>query len=202
VIRASLANLLTLSRFVFSPLFALFFVLAGRGGASAQLWILLAWGIVVLIELSDVLDGMAARAANAVTDLGKILDPFADVVSKVTYFVCLLTAGIVPLWFVLILLYREFGIILIRMILFRDGVALGARIMGKIKTWFYAISAGVGLFLFSIDVGSTRLQALQSLAGANWLPGAYTALLAFTALLAIGSFTQYLVLFFRTRNRR
>lgn len=187
---------------MFSPLFALFFVLAGRGGPSAQLWILLAWGIVVLIELSDVLDGMAARAANAVTDLGKILDPFADVVSKVTYFVCLLTAGIVPLWFVLILLYREFGIILIRMILFRDGVALGARIMGKIKTWFYAISAGVGLFLFSIDVGSTRLQALQSLAGANWLPGAYTALLAFTALLAIGSFTQYLVLFFRTRNRR
>mgnify|MGYP001391678546 CR=1 FL=1 len=38
-------------------------------------------GIIFLMVLSDVLDGLAARCMNQVTDFGKLIDPVADKVS-------------------------------------------------------------------------------------------------------------------------
>ena len=152
------------------------------------------------MELTDVLDGMVARSGNAVSDLGKVLDPFADVVSKVTYFVCLLTVGIVPLWFVLLLLYREFGIILIRMLLFRDGIALGAKTLGKIKTWFYAVSAAAGLLVFTAGILGAQLQPLAEFLARPAVSVGYTLLLVLTGLFAVVSFVQYFVVFVRSRS--
>lgn len=197
--RGRLANGLTLSRFVLSPVFALSFTAAARSAAPGA-WLALAWALVVVIELTDVFDGMVARAGNVVSDLGKVLDPFADVVSKVTYFVCLLTVDIVPLWFLLVLLYREFGIILIRMLLFRDGVALGARVLGKIKTWFYAVSAAFGLLFFSARVLGERYERLSELVARPGTDLVFTLLLVVTALFAVVSFAQYLALFVRSRS--
>ena len=198
--RIGLANSLTLSRLVLAPLFALVFRLIDRVDGFELAGIILLWVIIGLIELSDVLDGAVARRQGTVSDIGKILDPFADVVSKVTYFVCLLAAGIIPLWFVLVVLYREFGIILIRMILYRDGLALAARTAGKLKTWFYAVTASVGVLFLSIDT----LAGLPVLAVARdvpaWRSAVMIALLGVTAGLSVGSFLQYLWLFIRNRE--
>ena len=151
--------------------------------------IVLLWLLFALIELSDVLDGAVARGRGTVTDVGKILDPFADVVSKITYFACLLTAGIVPLWFLLVVLYREFGIILVRMILYRDGIALAARLAGKLKTWLYAITAATGILLLSLEFPPALTTAM-------------TVLLIVTALTSVGSFVEYLTLFLREKRAR
>lgn len=196
--RGRLANALTLSRLALSPVFALSFVLAARGASGA--WLVVVWSLIVIMELTDVLDGMVARSGNAVSDLGKVLDPFADVVSKVTYFVCLLTVGIVPLWFVLLLLYREFGIILIRMLLFRDGIALGAKTLGKIKTWFYAVSAAAGLLVFTAGILGAQLQPLAEFLARPAVSVGYTLLLVLTGLFAVVSFVQYFVVFVRSRS--
>lgn len=197
MVRPNLANTLTLSRFVLSPLFALVFGLMARFEGFAVPGIIALFVILGLTELSDVLDGAVARRQNTVSDIGKILDPFADVVSKVTYFVCLLAAGIVPFWFLLVVLYREFGVILVRMILYRQGLALGARAAGKLKTWFYALSAGAGLVFLSIDT----LQGLPVFAvdriGPPWRSIGMLVLLGVTAALSIGSFLQYFVFFLK-----
>ncbi len=185
--RIGLANMLTSSRFVLAPAFAVVFSLTTRVDEFRTVGFVLLWVLFVLIELSDVLDGAVARRQGTVSDVGKILDPFADVVSKVTYFTCLLTVGIVPLWFLLIVLYREFGIILIRMILYHDGIALGARVAGKLKTWFYGISAAAGILLVGIDPSPAVATGM-------------TVLLAVTAAASVGSFLQYLVLFLRGRK--
>lgn len=186
-----------MSRFVLSPLFAVVFfvVLPAPGGAAIGVVVL--WIIFALVELSDVLDGAVARRGDAVSDIGKLMDPFADVISKVTYFVCLLVAGIVPVWFALIVLYREFGILFIRMILYRDGVALGARVAGKLKTWFYAITAAVGLFFISRSAlaGTEVASDLPA-----WGEPLMLGLVVITASLSLASFVQYLVLFVRTRR--
>lgn len=196
--RGRLANALTLSRLALSPVFALSFVFAARAASGA--WLVVVWSLIVIMELTDVLDGMVARSGNAVSDLGKVLDPFADVVSKVTYFVCLLTVGIVPLWFVLLLLYREFGIILIRMLLFRDGIALGAKTLGKIKTWFYAVSAAAGLLVFTAGILGAQLQPLAEFLARPAVSVGYTLLLVLTGLFAVVSFVQYFVVFVRSRS--
>lgn len=198
--RPSLANTLTMSRFVLSPLFALVFGLMARFQGFAVPGIIALFVIFGLVELSDVLDGAVARRQNTVSDIGKILDPFADVVSKATYFVCLLAAGIVPFWFLLVVLYREFGVILVRMILFRQGLALAARAAGKLKTWFYAVTAAAGLVFLSMDT----LQGLPVLAveriGPSWRSVVMLGLLGVTAALSIGSFLQYFVFF--VKNQR
>lgn len=200
--RPHAANILTSSRFVLAPLFAVVFGLIGRAPGFAVAGVSLLWFIFVLIELSDVLDGAVARRSNTVSDVGKLLDPFADVVSKVTYFACLLVAGYLPLWFVLVVLYREFGIILIRMMLYRDGTALGARAAGKLKTWFYAVTAAVGLFFLSADVLSGAPLLAVGRVWPLWRSIVMVVLLTVTTGLSVGSFLQYAALFRQARSGR
>jgi cardiolipin synthase len=51
---------------------------------------LIAFGIIVLSGLSDVVDGFIARNFNMVSELGKILDPIADKLTQAAVLLCLL----------------------------------------------------------------------------------------------------------------
>ena len=51
----------------------------------------LATAIVVLSAVTDVVDGWIARHFNMVSDIGKVLDPFADKVTQLVMFLCLIT---------------------------------------------------------------------------------------------------------------
>lgn len=68
----NLANAITLTRFIFIPLF---FVAFFSGKEQANLLALL---VLALSALSDVLDGYIARKTKQVTEQGKLLDPLAD----------------------------------------------------------------------------------------------------------------------------
>ena len=196
-----IANMLTSSRFVLAPIFAVVFIVMARVESFEVVGIGLLWLLYLLIELSDAVDGLVARRSDTVSDIGKILDPFADVVSKVTYFTVLLVAGIMPLWFLLIVLYREFGIILIRLILYRDGVALAAHVLGKLKTWFYGLTAAAGLFILSMDTLAGEPVRMLDRGGPAWRSGILLGLLVVTAILCVGSFLRYVILFVRERRR-
>ena len=206
--RAQIANVLTSSRLVLAPIFAIVFGLTSRVDGFATAGISILWAIFIIIEITDVLDGAIARRSNTVSDIGKVLDPFADVISKVTYFACLLTSGLVPLWFLLIVLYREFGITLVRMILFREQIALAAHWSGKLKTWFYGVTAAVGLVFYSIGALGQEADAILGFAtrpvggpDALWTAPILLALLVITAALSAGSFLRYLVVFGRLRRK-
>ncbi|MDP3179664.1 MAG: CDP-alcohol phosphatidyltransferase family protein [Spirochaetaceae bacterium] len=144
----TLADKLTASRLILAPVFFLVFhwIMPGGGAiAIAALWLLFA-----AIEFSDLLDGMAARRDGTVSPFGKIFDPFADVFARVTYFVCFASAGIMPYWALLLILYREFAMLFLRMLLTQRGVAMGARPGGKLKAVFYAITGGSSLVFVSL----------------------------------------------------
>lgn len=67
-------------------------------------------GLVVAAALTDVLDGIAARALGEVSELGAVLDPAADKVFILTALWLLWGEGIiggVDTWPVLIILWRE-----------------------------------------------------------------------------------------------
>lgn len=95
------------------------------------------------------------------SDFGKLFDPFADVMARVTYFVCFAFEGIMPLWVFLIILYREFGILFLRMLLSFKGVAMGARPGGKLKAGLYMVSGLLALLLITLDL----FPSLQNLSG-------------------------------------
>ena len=82
-----------------------------------------------------------ARKYNLVTDLGKVMDPFADTLSHLTFFVCFYGSGIMPGLAFIIIMWREFSILFLRMLMMGKGKAVAANIWGKSKTVLYAITS-------------------------------------------------------------
>lgn len=74
-------NALTLMRLVLAPVIA-FSVwqayAASAEGGSGPFWPFMALGLFVLAGLTDLFDGMAARAFNAESKFGRLIDPIAD----------------------------------------------------------------------------------------------------------------------------
>lgn len=130
---ANLANLLTLSRFVSAPLF-LYLVIQLEDGGN-PLFSIAAFITVIVTLLTDMFDGIAARAQNNVTNFGKIMDPVADS----TFFLTALFAFSasrrfdVPIWLPIIVLYREIGMHVLRRYAALSGVVLAAKVSGKVK---------------------------------------------------------------------
>lgn len=134
----NLPNKLTVTRLVLVPVFFIFFLI-GEYTSLKVLSTVVMLVVYAVAELSDLLDGKIARKCNLVTDLGKVMDPFADTLTHITYFVCFLSLSIMPLWAFILIMWREFSILFVRMLLAKyAGKAMPANIFGKAKTVLYA----------------------------------------------------------------
>ncbi|MDR1893902.1 MAG: CDP-diacylglycerol--glycerol-3-phosphate 3-phosphatidyltransferase [Spirochaetales bacterium] len=145
----NLPTKITVSRIIASPVFFVLYFLPGWAGMKSFWLVPAIWLLYLYAEVSDVLDGWLARRRGLVTDLGKILDPFSDVISRMTFFYCFTLSGFMPKPILLILLYREFGILFVRMFMMGRGKAMGASIWGKLKAVCYFFSAVLGLLTMS-----------------------------------------------------
>ncbi|MCI0382026.1 MAG: CDP-diacylglycerol--glycerol-3-phosphate 3-phosphatidyltransferase [Chlamydiae bacterium] len=130
----SIALYLTLGRILLGPIFLFIYLYHNQMGIALQLLPFILIGTMAIAELSDVFDGLIARRRNQVTELGKILDPMADSIFRLSVFLTL-TQGFVqlPLWLVLFFFYRDSIISTLRTICALRGVSLAARLSGKVK---------------------------------------------------------------------
>jgi CDP-diacylglycerol--glycerol-3-phosphate 3-phosphatidyltransferase len=144
-----ISNLITVLRIVLAPIFIYVFFLVDSLADAKIILLVILWLLFFLIEISDILDGLVARSLRQVTDLGKVLDPFADSLSRLSYFLCLMVAGIMPLWIFVLILYRDLWLSFLRLLVMKKGISMGSRLLGKIKAWIYALAGGYGLFVFS-----------------------------------------------------
>ena len=126
----NLPNKLTVLRVIMVPFFVLF-MLTDLGG-DANKWIALA--IFCVASLTDMLDGKIARARNLVTNFGKFMDPLADKLLVCSAMICLIPAGKLPAWIVIIIIAREFIISGFRLIASDNGIVIAASYWGKFKT--------------------------------------------------------------------
>jgi CDP-diacylglycerol--glycerol-3-phosphate 3-phosphatidyltransferase len=180
------ADKLTASRLFLAPVFFLLFMWGEGVGLSASAVAIALILIFTAIELSDLFDGMVARGSGTVSSFGKLFDPFADVFARITYFVCFSWVGIMPLWILLVVLYREFGILFLRMMLAERGITMGARPGGKLKAVVYMISGGLSLAYWALPRLGLVFGALDA-----WTRGAILGLYLAAALLSIASFIDY-----------
>ncbi len=136
--------LLTLGRLFISPLFLIFYLYYRQLDISLYALPFLLIGLLSLIELSDFFDGYLARKLNLVTDLGKVLDPMADSITRLTVLLTF-TQGLVqlPLLLVFVFIYRDAMISTLRTVCAFRGVTLAARMSGKVK----AVVQAVAIFL-------------------------------------------------------
>ena len=97
----TIPNLLSAVRMLLAIPFALVMT---SGIPDAKWW---GVGIIVFGILTDKLDGDLARWLHCESEWGRILDPLADKVAVATVSLFLLWMGIVPLWFVVLLIARD-----------------------------------------------------------------------------------------------
>ncbi|MFT6534516.1 MAG: CDP-diacylglycerol--glycerol-3-phosphate 3-phosphatidyltransferase [Alpinimonas sp.] len=127
----SAPNIITVVRIFFAPVF-IWMLLSGSGDVNEPL----RWWAAVLFVVgmgTDGLDGWIARRFNLITDLGKILDPIADKILIGGALIALSILGELPWWVTGLILLREVGITVYRLVVINDRVIPASR-GGKIKT--------------------------------------------------------------------
>lgn len=181
-----LALFLTLFRLFISPIFLVVYLYYEQLGISLIVLPFILLTLLLVCELSDIFDGVAARKSNGVTDLGKILDPITDSVVRVSFLLAF-TQGIIrlPLLLVLLFVYRDGLISALRVVCALRGHALAARISGKFKAIIQAIVIFSIVFLMiPYAFGWIHLSMLRDISF-------YLAL--FSAIYTVGSGIEYLI---------
>lgn len=119
--------------------------------------------LLIVSELSDAFDGFLARKFHQVTDLGKLLDPMADSIYRISVFLTFTQPPVnLPLLIVFIFLYRDSVISTLRTICALRGFALAARSTGKIKAVIQAGSAIlVVVMLIPYSLGAVSQSTLR-----------------------------------------
>lgn len=100
----------------------------------------LIWALVVFLTagLTDIIDGFLARKFNWVTNLGKILDPFADKLMQCTVLVCMLIKDLIPAWLVIPFILKEFLMLLGGLFIIKKRkVVVVSNIFGKMTVVFF-----------------------------------------------------------------
>jgi CDP-diacylglycerol--glycerol-3-phosphate 3-phosphatidyltransferase len=187
------ADKLTASRLVLAPIF--FIAYRFCEGLGPIPYIALLWALFLVIEVSDLFDGLAARREGNVSDFGKLFDPYADVFARITYFVCFVLGGLMPAWAFILILYRELSINFMRMLLAQRGIAMGARKGGKLKSATYMAAGAASLLYVSLLKFGFLAEFLPPLFIAVY------ALYALAALLAVVSFIDYFVQYRKLTSR-
>jgi len=137
----NISIILTLLRIFLTP-FLLFFIVSD---IPYNMWI----AVVMFSALmfTDYLDGYFARKRKQVTKIGKLLDPIADKFLILGTLVFLIGRG-VDAWMAVVIISREFLIVLLRFYLIEDGETLAVSWLGKIKTTVQAIALGAVMINF------------------------------------------------------
>ena len=142
---------------------------------------------------TDHLDGKIARRDNLITNFGKLMDPLADKIMVMSALVCFVATGFTNVWFVLLIMVREFAVTSIRLIAVENGKVIPANNWGKAKT-VSQIAAICVIFLLQyvleLDaLGLVALPAIETVQAVFYWIG--FALMGVAALLAVVSGVIY-----------
>lgn len=161
-------NILSFARLLAVPVFG-WLIVAGHDMAAVLL--------LAASGATDWLDGFLARALRQTSELGARLDPIADRLYILTALMTLTIRGIVPWWFLVILVARDAMLVGLLPSLRRSGrLALSVNIVGKAGTMLLLVSFPLILVGSSSSLGvdwATLIGWLLAAGGAvaYWVAG-------------------------------
>ena len=159
--KMNLPNKLSVLRMIMVPIFMVVMLLpvfTNFPSTADTILTLVGAFLFIAASITDMLDGKIARKYNLVTDFGKFIDPLADKFMVLGSMLAILawmflrgqfTQGLVFVWVVLIILFRELAVTSMRLVVAgkKVKVDLAANMMGKLKT----VSQMVGTVLIIIE---------------------------------------------------
>ena len=110
-------------------------------------------GLLTIIGLTDLLDGYLARKLDAVTNMGKIIDPTADKLTVLVSLLMLMHLDRINVFIPILILSRELIIVTLRAVVASEGIVLPASTEGKRKTALQMFGLG-GLFIYGDFFGA------------------------------------------------
>ena len=142
----TIPNLLSLFRLLLIPLIIWMYTFKKEYFAAGTL--------LILSGLTDLADGFIARHFNAVSNVGKILDPIADKLTQAAMLFCLVTRFPLMAAPLGVLVLKEIfigttGLLMIR----KTGEVIGADFHGKVATTLLYIMMILHIFWISIPAG-------------------------------------------------
>ncbi|MBQ8532350.1 MAG: CDP-diacylglycerol--glycerol-3-phosphate 3-phosphatidyltransferase [Clostridia bacterium] len=140
-------NKLTIARIIATPLFMAALMIEFPYHYTVALVLFIA------ASLTDMIDGKMARKYNLVTDFGKFLDPLADKMLTTAAFLGFIKMGIgwQITWIAFIVLFREFMVSSIRLVVVSSGgKVIAANMWGKCKTVSQMLGIIFALFSYAL----------------------------------------------------
>ncbi len=125
-------NILTIIRFILIPVI-LYFIFTGN--------YILAFIFFTLSGITDILDGAIARKFNLISTFGKLMDPLADKLTQISVLATLVFKDIIPFWILIIVILKEFIMIMGASFLYGKDVVVYSKWFGKLATvlFYFAI---------------------------------------------------------------
>ncbi len=157
--------IITLSRIVLCPVFLVIYLFYQKMNIPLVVLPYILLVLVIILELTDIFDGIVARKRGLVTNLGKIIDPMADCIVRLSVLLTF-TQGLIqlPMLLCLLFVFREIIISTLRTLCALNGHALAARLSGKLKAIFQATSIiFIILLMIPYSLGFLSLDLLQTI---------------------------------------
>jgi len=162
----TLPNALSLLRLLAIPLFMWLALVPQEDGWAAL--------TLALAGITGYLDGFLARRWNQISRVGQLLDPIADRLSTLAVLVVFLVRGVVPWWFVVLLLGRDLTLAVRMAALKRHGITgLPVNFVGKAATANLLLSFPLLMWGVSADSGLPLVARVVGWAFALWGAGLY-----------------------------
>lgn len=96
---------------------------------------------------TDLLDGYLARKLDQVSELGKIIDPLADKIAVGAIAILMFLKGLIPVWFIIIVIFRDLLILIFGLILKRKKkIVLMSNYPGKIAVFTIGLALAFSIF--------------------------------------------------------
>lgn len=131
-------NALTIVRFILIPFIIL---------ALASQNFILAFALLTLSGITDILDGYIARKYNFITNFGKLMDPLADKCTQISILATLVIKNIVPFWILVVVILKEFAMISGASFLYGKEYVVSSKWYGKLATVLFYIAMVCSLLI-------------------------------------------------------
>ncbi|MDP2362832.1 MAG: CDP-diacylglycerol--glycerol-3-phosphate 3-phosphatidyltransferase [Ignavibacteria bacterium] len=173
----TLPNQLTILRIILTPIFLYLFL------SNDPLLIQISIGVFFIAALTDWYDGWLARKFNYITDWGKFWDPLADKILTSTAFLGFVFVGLLELWMVVLIIFRDLIVTLLRIYAESRGYNFVTSYYAKWKTVFQMVFLYYLLLLYgglnTVEVYTGNEQLFNQLSNKNLI---YIIMLAITVI--------------------
>ena len=136
-------NTLTVVRFLLIP-FILLYIFTGN--------YILAFIFFTISGITDIADGFIARKFNLISTFGKLMDPLADKLTQISTLTSLVLTNIIPLWILIIVLLKEFFMIVGASFLYGKDVVVYSKWYGKLATVLFYVAIVCSLLSKQFDL--------------------------------------------------